>query len=582
MNYLLLMGAVLLIPYNLMPTSLCGALLSMIGCMYLLKLKSALRVNKYIFYSIVLFNIISILSLMYSKDINLFFDGFITYLSILLFYLLFSNLYKEKILNYFVYIISISLSFFIVYQGFILNKRVDGTFAYANTYGLLMLITLYINEIRTNEKFKSTIQFILILGILFTESRNTIIYLCIFIIISAVVEIKEKSNYSIALNIFTTVLLYILFKCFGLGSIFTIPILYIPIYYFYNKCKTKTKEKLSLICYVSTAIIFCTLIFAQANFNLKLSNINMNSSTLQERFIYYEDAIKYIAKNPLGSGINSFVYKQYSNQSAFYDVKYIHNSLLQVCYDIGFLGLALFIFIFVYGVLLIHRSSEGNSKILKIAVFLTIYFHSLLDFDFSFPTIFIVVVMMIAFWSKGSSIIINNYYKKAIIVTSMVISIYVFAINSLLLMGNFYSKKDTNKSLRFYTLSKEITFKNPEIYALIAQNYRENNMTAQCLENLKTAEQINPEDPAVKMNIAFTYEKIGDDKSAIRYFDAVLEQEKYYEDIYKEYHAYLDKLYEETGDTRYKIKINNLEELHSKNCNSLNEKAIYLKNQLSK
>lgn len=579
MRYLLLIAAILLVPYNLLPVSVCGAILLLICGIYLLKIKKDLVVNKHIFYSIVFLNVIAMLSLIYSKNINLFFDGFITYLSILMFYLLFTNLHMPKVLDYFTYIISISTFIFIIFQGLILNKRIDGTFGYANTYGLLLLIGLYMNEIRTEQKFKSSIQWVLILGILFTESRNTFIYIFIFALICYFTEYKEK-NYRIAINFFTTIIFYGLVKYFGLGTAFVIPVFYIPLYYFYNKSSDKIKKQISLFFAISIIISLSLLVFGKFNFNTRISNISLNSGSLQERFIYYEDCFQSIIKNPLGSGINSFVYKQYKNQSAFYDIKYIHNSLLQVCYDLGILGLIAFIFIFIYGIYIILKLKKDRLKALKLAMFLTIYFHSLLDFDFSFTSIFIIVIMIMSFSDKGNSFTIRNSVKVSMISLGLIISVYILIINSLTFLGNLYAKNDINKSITFYRVNKAITIKNPDVYVLMAQVYRNNNMYKECLTNLKLAEQVNSEDPRIKMNIAFTYERLGDIENTIKYFDIVLSYERYYPEIYKSYYLYLDSIYKNTKDHSYKVKMDNLKELYYKNYCSLNKKAIFLKNQL--
>ncbi|WML33090.1 O-antigen ligase family protein [Clostridium sp. OS1-26] len=579
MRYLLLIAAILLIPYNLLPVSVCGAILLLICSIYLLKIEKNLIVNQYIFYSILFLNVIAILSLIYSKNINLFFDGFITYLAVLLFYLLFTNLHMPKVLDYFAYITSISAFIFIIFQGLILNKRIDGTFGYANTYGLLLLIGLYMNEIRTEQKFKSSIQWVLILGILLTESRNTFIYLFIFALICYFAEYKEK-NYRIAINFFTTIIFYGLVKYFGLGTAFVIPVFYIPLYHFYNKSGVKIKKQISLFFAIAIVVSLSLLVFGKFNFNTRVSNISLDSGSLQERFIYYEDCFQSIIKNPLGSGINSFVYKQYKNQSAFYDIKYIHNSLLQVCYDMGILGLAAFMFIFIYGVYMILKSEKDRLKVLKLAMFLTIYFHSLLDFDFSFTSIFIIVVMIMSFLDKRSSFTIRKSVKMSMIILGLIISVYILIINSLVFLGNIYAKNDINKSVAFYRANKAITIRNPDIYVLMAQAYRGNNMYKECLANLKLAEQVNNEDPRIKMNIAFTYERLGDIENTIKYFDIVLSYERYYPEIYKSYYLYLDSIYKNTKNHSYKVKMDNLRELYYKNYCSLNKKSIFLRNQL--
>lgn len=581
MKYFLLISAVVLIPYNLLPDSMCGALLSIISCIYLLKSKMDLKVNKYVFFSILLLNIIAIISFIFCKNTNLFFDGFFVYLTILLFYLIFINLNNIKLLNTFVYITAISVFIFIIVQGLILNKRVDGNFAYANTYGLILLICLYINEIREKDKFYSIIQWISMLGILFTESRNSFIYLIIFVIICSLIELRRKKEFKTIINFSTTIFLYVLIKYLGLGVAFVVPVVYISLYYVYNKLSLKSKKYLSMVFVAALLAFFFTAFFTRTEFNTRINNINLNSGTFQERLIYYEDSIKHVLKNPLGSGINSFVYKQYKDQSAFYDVKYIHNSLLQVCYDLGIPGLLSFVFIFLYAIYSIFKFETGEDKILKATLLSTIYLHSLLDFDFSFATIFIIVTMLLSFSCKTKDFKIKKSFKLVLLYFSILISAYVCTINAFSLLGDIYAKKDMNKSVYLYQLNKNMTINNPDVYVFIAQVYKENNMLRECLYNLKLAEQINPEDPRIKMNIAFTYDKLGDTYNTIKYYDSVLECEKYSPEIYKKYYLYLSGLYSKTNDYKYKTKIDNLEKLYYKNYNALNKRAVFLRNQLS-
>lgn len=581
MDYFLIAAAVLLIPYNLLSDSVCGALLSIIGCIFLFRNKTEVKVNKYVFFSILALNIIAVISFIFCKDINLFFDGFFLYLNVFIFYLVFTNLDNTKLLNAFVYITSICAFVFIIFQALILNKRVDGNFSYANTYGLLLLIGLYINELKEKDKFYSIIQWVLIFGILFTESRNTFIYLIIFVVICYIMELRAKKEAKIIINFFTSILLYISIKYLGFGMIFVMPILYIILYYIYSKLSFNIKKYMGILLIISLFSVFFIMLFTKSGSNVRINNIASNTGTFQERLIYYEDAAKYILKNPLGSGINSFVYEQYKNQSAFYDVKYIHNSLLQICYDLGILGLLPFLFIFAYSIFAILKFETGEAKILKLILIVTVYLHSLLDFDFSFPTIFITVMLIINSSCKVRDLKIKSPLKFAVLGFTILIASYVCIINAFALLGDAYAKKDMNKSIYLYGLNKDITFNNPDIYISIAQIYNENNMLEKCLDNLKLAQQINADDPRIKTNIAFTYEKLGDTYNTIKYFDSVLECQKYYPEIYKKYYFYLSSIYDKTKDYKYKMKIDDLRRLYYKNFKTLNKRAVFLKNQMN-
>lgn len=580
MSYFLLAAVIILIPYSFLPESICGALLAIVGSVYLLKSKEELKVNRYIVYSMLLLNGIAVISLVFCKNINLFFDGFFVYLTVLIFYLVFISLDNIKLYNALVYIIGISACIFIIFQGLVLKKRVDGNLAYANTYGLVLLICLYVNELKSRDKFYSIIQWIAILGILFTESRGTFIYLIIFVILDYIIELKRKKEPRVVINFCTAVLLYILYKYLGFGIVFVLPVFYISLYYIYDKLSLKIKMRVSIISIGILIVWLSTLFFTNAGLNIRISSINFTSGSLQERIIYYEDALKYIIKNPLGSGINSFVYNQYKSQSAFYDVKYIHNSFLQVCYDLGVLGLAAFVFIFLYGVYLILKFEE-ELKVIKIALLLTIYLHSLLDFDFSFSTIFIIVIMIISSLHRSRDFKLKASLKLALAGFGILVSVYVLVINSFLLLGDIYAKKDMNKSIYLYQINKKIAIKNPDVYVSIAQVYRENNMLKDCLNNLKLAEQINPEESRIRLNIAFTYEKLGDVYNTIKYYDLVLKDEKYYSEIYKKYYLYLQEIYQSTNGQIYKTKMEDLEKLYYANFHTINRKSVFLKNQLN-
>lgn len=581
MKYLFLIFIVLLMPYNIFPQSMCGALLSITACILLINNKVKIKVNKFIFLNLLFISVLSIISFLFSKNINLFFDGFFTYIAVLLFYMVFINNDSEKLLNYFSYVISASTVFFIIFQGIIIGKRIDGNISYANTYGLVLLICLYMNEIRQKDKFYFIVNWISILGILFTGSRNTFVYFIIFFIICFFTKLKRREENIIIINTFTVGILYILYEYFGMGMLFIMPAFYIVLYYIYGKMSSNIKKYLDIIFVVLMFTAFILPFFKGKCINEKINIISINPGTIQERMVYYEDTLSHILKNPLGSGINTFVYKQYNDQSAFYDVKYIHNSVLQVFYDIGTFGALSFVAIFFYIIYSIFKFSSGKDKIFKIALFTTIYFHSLLDFDFSFLTIGVIAIMVVSLFCKKTDFKISRVFQKVLVYFMLIISLYVCTMNVFSMLGDAYLERDVDKSIYFYNLNRAVTIKNPDVYIFIAQSYNKKHMTEKCLENLKIAERINPEDPRIKTDIAFTYEKLGDIENTIKYYDSVLKIQKYYPEIYKKYYIYLDNVYKDTGDYKYKIKMNNLKRIYYKNYKSLNKKSIFLKGQMS-
>ena len=105
-------------------------------------------------------------------------------------------------------------------------------------------------------------------------------------------------------------------------------------------------------------IVYCAILWYDSNFNTiinldsnlytRITSISFYSEELQERLIIIDDSWKSLITKPLGLGPTSFQYLQYYFQSAFYDVKYIHSSPLQVGFDLGILGMIIYSIMFCW------------------------------------------------------------------------------------------------------------------------------------------------------------------------------------------------------------------------------------------
>ena len=69
------------------------------------------------------------------------------------------------------------------------------------------------------------------------------------------------------------------------------------------------------------------------------------------RIGYLEDVIRYVCENPLGGGINTYMYNQGSFQTGFHDVRYVHNAFGQALYAMGWIGLISFIIVYIVGII---------------------------------------------------------------------------------------------------------------------------------------------------------------------------------------------------------------------------------------
>lgn len=104
-------------------------------------------------------------------------------------------------------------------------------------------------------------------------------------------------------------------------------------------------------------------------------------TTLSKRMQYSNDALGLIGKNPIfGNGAGSWRVLQFGVQSDGYDVKYLHNSPLQLIIENGFLFTALFYAPVVYAFCRAVKHRERAAA----AILLVITLHSFVDLDLSF------------------------------------------------------------------------------------------------------------------------------------------------------------------------------------------------------
>jgi hypothetical protein len=348
--------------------------------------------------------------------------------------------------------------------------------------------------------------------------------------------------------------------------------------------KPKAKNMLAIIL----VLLNIPLVFLlPINFVQRLKNLSFSLGVFQERLVYFNDVIPVIFNRIIGSGINSFEYTEYLHQTAFYDVRYIHNSILQVGYDIGIVGAILFLITAVIGLLILIKS-KNESKKYFIPIYITIYLHSMLDFDFSYITVVALVVMLVAFSNdlQHEKFIVINLNK------TIPVSLILFTSYLVFIQANYYfvslliQNNNLNLAEKLYNINKNITIKDPEVYSQIAElyklksNHTDKALLNECVNNLKKSHQINPVDPRTIGNLAFTYQALGDEQQAIEAYENFLNIQPYYSKMYKVYNNYLKDLYKNTGDEYYINKIDDLKKRFQASLAKLNPKAKYMKDQL--
>ena len=114
---------------------------------------------------------------------------------------------------------------------------------------------------------------------------------------------------------------------------------------------------------------------------------SLHSSTFLGRLLYMKDALPVILTHPLGLGYMGYYFSQGSFQHGVYSVAYVHNDLMQILLDVGWMPGILFLVAVWHG-LRSRRTALEQKMILAL-----ILLHCMLDFDLQYMAIFAILLL---------------------------------------------------------------------------------------------------------------------------------------------------------------------------------------------
>ncbi|MCL2046896.1 MAG: O-antigen ligase family protein [Oscillospiraceae bacterium] len=298
--------------------------------------------------------------------------GFFKYLTVSLIILLADGtaVNKNKILETYATIAGLSvilcclLSFIpSIRREVFYGGRLGGTFLYANSYGLYLLLSMVIISTKeTMRKIDYFFCFIIGLGIILTGSR----------------------------------------------SIFVISIVSILLLFFINKR--------AVVSFACGALLASLLSFWFNNVGgiQRSISISLSSGEMLNRLAYYYDGSRLIINHPFGLGHYGWWYVQTSIQSSLYNVRLIHNWVLQLALDVGIVPTILL----ATSVLIVafHKNSILRTRLL----ILLIFGHSLIDYNLAFLSTAYIAIMAMQV-DKNMVKITNRKALTIIIVVSLVL-----------------------------------------------------------------------------------------------------------------------------------------------------------------
>lgn len=221
------------------------------------------------------------------------------------------------------------------------NGHFSGTFGYANTFALFMLLGIIVAVIKLNKSdiINSVEIVVMFAGLWFSGSRFTL-----------------------ALLVFTVILILL-----NIDS---------------NKIRAAV-----LVVIFFVGVVF-GILFRSVDIIGKLFSDNL--STLYDRLLYWQDALLLIKKHPFGMGYLGYYYEQTQIQTGAYTVRYVHNDILQMALDIGIVPVCIMGVIIVLA--LLNRKRDYIERIL----IFTIFVHCIFEVDFEYTSVMFIFVLLLS------------------------------------------------------------------------------------------------------------------------------------------------------------------------------------------
>ena len=238
-------------------------------------------------------------------------------------------------------LLSLLLSCLISKEGwFLVSGRQAGFFQYPNTYALYLLCALAILLFDKKPVFGVVPwSAVLVIGILLSGSRTV----------------------------------FVLLFCLFLFYIFT------------ERNKTKRLKIMVFLGILTLGLALTIFLTGDRSSIGRFLTISLSSSEILGRVLYARDAIPIIVIHPFGLGYMGYSWLQGSFQTGVYSVQHVHNDLLQLLLDVGWIPTGLLLWILIR--FFLHSAGDFRRSMPAALICL----HSLMDFD----TQFVAVAMLL-------------------------------------------------------------------------------------------------------------------------------------------------------------------------------------------
>ncbi len=176
----------------------------------------------------------------------------------------------------------------------------------------------------------------------------------------------------------------------GSRTVFVLVVISNMVALFFSKNKTVRWIMLGSVGAGITLVLLYCLITGHWNVVSRYLTISTTQSTFVGRLLYVRDALPVIIKHPFGLGYMGYYFVEQGIQTGVYSVLFVHNDLVQILLDVGWIPFIMFVTAVIMS--LLNRNMSFRYKLILVTMLL----HASFDFDLQYVAIFMLLLLFMA------------------------------------------------------------------------------------------------------------------------------------------------------------------------------------------
>ena len=183
----------------------------------------------------------------------------------------------------------------------------------------------------------------------------------------------------------------------------------------------------------------------------RMADISLHSSTFLGRLLYAQDSFQLIRRFPFGLGAFGYSYVNGITATGLYQIKYVHQALLQLILDIGIGPAVVFLVILIYGIKKAHIHVNPYVPIMVLAML-----HAMFDIDMEYMTIPMILVFLLQSKSEDNR---RQLPVRVGVIFQLLLSVASVLLLPVMIANLFYLSGNYDGALAvcpFYTDAREL------------------------------------------------------------------------------------------------------------------------------